>query len=258
MEIKRSVTNLRVSSDLQLPRSDLKKAFLHVFNHGFKGDPYVFMMRLMTTAFLPEVANDSSFGKDRKLFQGFLKISDPATFAGRLRVQKVFEPDPHFRVSVPLYASTAVSTSSLYEKLRQHFTPKFTNEPGQVPNSREEEVDQNLANPNLTSKFYPGSSLLTQARWMESVSKMELADAFLGLTAETKGSFLSVFAEFKISVAEAQQLSSTEWMSIRTIDLYPLVLHWVVNAYGHRGPEPINLLALKYTSLLLFINGIII
>jgi len=232
MEVKRSVTNLRVDPRLQLPKQELKKKFLFVFNRGFRGDPFLFTQRLWVGALWPEISNEEAFGKNKKAIQKYLRENDPAHLAPYTRISKEMADEKFFRASIPFYRSALAGSG---REIYQRVAALFLGNTPETPFVEDQELVDNLQQQAVMNRFIPSNKILASATWLDSSGKLELSESFLGIRFETRGRSLVVFADFKISLEEAQQLSSTPWLQIRNIDLYPLLLHWVVNAYGYRG-----------------------
>lgn len=234
----RSTTNLIVPEHLMLPRTDLKKGFMYVYGGHYVGLEPVFMHRLWMSSIFPEIVNDPTFGKDRQGIRKYATYAEKAKKAGLLRLKKVNEgADPHFVVAVPLAEFSRYNVSLYTNMLRAWFTKGQ----GEMPDDKVAALSDELKNtengPGLQTRFIPPEKVIA-ATSFDAKTKMALADTLLGLRLAYSGGAAVVFADFKITKAEAQQLTSTEWMLIRNVDLYPLLLQWQVSLWGYRGNAP--------------------
>lgn len=266
MEIKRDLTNLAVRKDLQLPRAQLKQGFMFVFNHGFTGNQFVFMNRLWASGLLPTLANDPRFGKTKNLNKA-MKTFKPDGYARLLRVSKELTSDtPHFRVSIPVSYLMASTSSTLANLMTSNFMPmagsvekeddKEEDENAPDSGNSESEVPQTVTqlSPSTVHEMHPEvlgimnqqdgilhtvflhrEEVLRNATWMDPKQLAELGKSFLGIKVETHASKIAVFLDFAISKEEAQQLTSTPWIGIRNIDVYPLLFNWILTYFGLRG-----------------------
>src|SRR5882672_4855289 len=99
----RPTTNLVVPSHLQLPKKELKQGFMYVYNKGYKGSEATFINSLWLSSFFPEIANNPTFGQNKKGIRLWAEHASKNLKAGYLRLQKVNDQqDPHFIASVPI------------------------------------------------------------------------------------------------------------------------------------------------------------
>lgn len=245
MEIKRALTNLKLDPELQLPKRDLKKKFLFVFNRGYKGDTYRLLMQLALQPFAQKIVESHAFLSKSKTVNNFFKQYDPAKLSAYTKLRKEYGQDPHFRVSLPvmrMYLNDNAHPASVLAGFLDLDVIRKENPDAEAVITDmltlpplDNELTENLKNPTVVlNKFYQSQAILVNAR-VPTAAKMELSETFLGVRAETKSNFVIFYADFKISKEEAQQLSSTEWLQIRPIDLYPIILHWVMSVYGAKG-----------------------
>lgn len=242
--ILRPSTNLIVPQHLMLPKAELRSNFMYVYSTVFPGSPVVFLTKLWASLFFPSLTNDPQFGKGR--FKA--KIGDAirdVTPESYLRV-KIVRDDPHIVASIPVFSFKVPDVTEGFDFLHQYFVrksrlqvapAKTVSQWADIDRLKQCFVDFNPDEPrDLT--FHP-TQVIRACPWLEQSAIAHLKSTLLALRIQTKGNLAVVFLDFKISVAEAQQLTTTEWAQIRDIDLYPLLLEWVSTSYGERGLAPI-------------------
>jgi hypothetical protein len=236
----RSTTNLVVPEHLQLPKKELKSKFLYVYSAAYPGLEPVFMQRLWLSAFFPEITNDPSFGKDRKGVRQFVQFAEKYMKAGLIKIKKVNDPgDQHFVVAVPLAEFSRYDVADYVRKLRLWFTNGKGDEPEAATNAIAEELKRSSEANEVQQKQIMASEVIPRLN-LDARGQLELKECFFGLRLQYSGGLAVVFADFKISKAEAQQLTTTEWMLIRNIDMYPLLLQWQVSLWGYRHNAPVT------------------
>lgn len=235
----RSTTNLVVPKHLQLPRKELKSKFLYVYAAAYPGLEPVFMQRLWLSAFFPEIVKDPSFGKNRKGVRQYVQAAEKYQKAGLIKLKKVNDPnDPHFVVAVPLAEFNRYDVSEYVRRLRLWFTDGKREEPENATQAIAEELKRSSEATEVQQRQIMASEIIPKLG-LDAKSQLELKECFFGLRLQYSGGLAVVFADFKISKAEAQQLTTTEWMLIRNIDMYPLLLQWQVSMWGYRHNAPI-------------------
>jgi len=235
----RPVSNLHIPEHLMLPSKDLKQRFFYVYNHGFTGSGAAFMTRLWASMYFPSVTKDPKFGT-KKIRATAEKLAAIIP-AGYLRVKKEMGKNPHFVVSVPIYTfSRNISQSLAF--LQNTF---LGGEPSSTPTA--EQIRHANDFENSLPESTEGQINFTTITATRVISAMRL-DAFgqealrtclINVTFQAKGNLVVVFANFRITKEEAQQLTTTEWQQLRDIDLYPPLLQWVQTTFGDRGMVPI-------------------
>lgn len=233
MEIKRSLTNLAIAKSLQLTRAELRQKFLYIFNKGFVGNELAFMTRLWVSAIWPQLSNDPSFGKSLKDIKAYANDMDTGVLGYSTVITKDNAKET-FKVAIALAQFASNSEKDNHDYIAKHFvenTPQNFEPSDLAPTLQGADQDE----VGLSSKIYPAAGLLAQASWLDAKAKAQLDECFIGVKVEVHGGVTTVYGVFKISKAEAQQLSSTPWIQIRTIDLYPIILHWVQAYYGMKG-----------------------
>lgn len=238
----RATTNLIVPTHLQLPRSELKQNFLYVYGKGYTGPEPVFINRLWLASFLPEIVADPSFGKSSKMankkLREWAKYAAKNMRAGYLTLQKINDADdPHFQVAIPLAEFNRLNIEAVVAQYRYW----FTDEKGEYDVESATTLSDKLKDTTeeLTSHKIPASQVIGNLHNLDTKGREELTKTLIQLRLEYKGSLAVVFADFKITKAEAQQLTTTEWLQIRPIDLYPLLLQWVAGQYGYTVSAPL-------------------
>lgn len=235
----RSTTNLVVPKELQLDRKELKSAFLYVYNKGYVGPEPAFISRLWLSSVFPEIAHEPTFGKNRKGIKTWSAVMEKSMMAGYLRLNKVNDPqDPHFVASIPMANMNRHSLETPFSNYLYWFAPGTTVERNSVA-KLQDEMKGNAEATEVLQRVIPGAQVIQNAVGLDARGKLELAKTLLSIRIVYKGSVAVIFADFKISKEIAQQLTTTEWLQIRSIDLYPLLLQWVAGQYGYKTSTPL-------------------
>lgn len=237
----RSTTNLVVPENLQLPKTELKRGFLYVYNKGYKGLEPVFMNQLWLSVVVPEIVADKSFGKDRKMVRAFALHAEKNLKAGYLRLKKVNDPeDPHFVVAVPVAEFSRYGFSAYVSRLRTWFGSG--DHDYEIPESAQRLADALSSTAEareVQQQVIPAAKVLQAMPHLDAKEKAELEKTLLAVRLQYAGSEAVIFLDFKISKEVAQQLTTTEWMMIRNMDLYPLLLQWQTSIWGFRESPPL-------------------
>jgi len=234
----RPTTNLVISPHLQLSRKELQAKFLYVYSKKYAGLAPVFMQKLWMSSVFPEIADDPSFGKDRGNIRKYAAVVEKTQKAGLLKLKKVNDPeDPHFIVAVPLAEFERHGVSVFMNRMRFW----FTNGKGEAPDDKVAALADELKNtaqtPGIQQRQITAEHAIKAAKF-DAKTQLELKECLLGVRLQYTGGVAVIYADFKITKAEAQQLTSTEWLLIRNVDLYPLLLQWQVSLWGYKGNAP--------------------
>lgn len=248
----RSTTNLVVPKNLQLSRKDLKAKFLYVYNKGYVGSEPVFMTKLWACSVFPTIANDPTFGKNKKRLRQWATQFSKEMPAGLLDIRKVQgtfgaplgKDAPHFEVSVPAMKFTFGSAHGVAASIERGFLEiKDTASPDNAEaDALKEKLGQASAQAGsnaLAHLHFNAQTVINNFQGLDARGRIELQDCLKGVRITTSGSETVVYVDFYISVAEAQQLTTTPWLEIRPIDLYPLLLQWVAGCFGFSSDTPL-------------------
>lgn len=234
----RAQTNLVVPKHLMLPKAELRKGFMFVYGGHYVGLEPVFMQRLWLSSVFPEIASDPTFGKDRAGVRKYSQFAEKYQKAGLIRLKKVNDDaNPHFVVAVPLAEFDRYAVGAYVQKLRDWFTKGKGAQPDEKIAALSDELKNTSQNQEVQQRVIPPEQAI-KATNLDARSQLELKECLLGLRMQYSGGSAVIFADFKITKAEAQQLTSTEWMLIRNVDLYPLLLQWQVSIWGYKGTAP--------------------
>lgn len=240
----RPVSNLHIPEHLQLPKRELKQRFLYCYNKGFVGSASAFMTKLWAAATFPSVTNDPKFGKV-KAKQAAEQLGKLVP-SGYLRVKKVLGGDPHFVASVPLFTFPKRSHTIALQFLKSWFLgEQHSKNPPQptaehVQQSREfyEKLAPDAETGQIATTNISASQVI-EAMKLDAIGAAALKACLINVTFQSKGNLVVIFANFKITKEEAQQLTTTDWQQLRDIDLYPPLLQWIQAGFGDRGLVPI-------------------
>jgi hypothetical protein len=241
----RPTTNLVVPESLQLDENAIQSNFFYIYRALYKGPEILFMTKLWACSILPAIGNDKRLGSVSSGIRKATKFMMDSTPAGYLSIKKVLGANPYFRVSVPLFAFNKNSQAGLSSLLESNLlgyafakeVPESTPEHGQDMS----ELQQRLKTDNtqITSGFsIPGAGAIANINGLDPRAKAALQSCLESVRVQTKGGLAVIFADFKITKEEAQQLTSTHWIELRDIDLYPMLLQWVRTGFGAEGLAP--------------------
>ncbi len=236
----RATTNLVIPDHLQLPRTELKKNFMWLYNKGYTGPEPVMIARLWMSSVFPEVTDDPSFGKNSKGIRMWAQHAAKHLRAGYLKIQKVNDAnDPHFVVSLPLADMNPHALQSVALQYRGWFTDGKNVDNIESAEALTEQMKDTAEATEVKQRTIPAAEIIKNMKVLDAKGRAELSQCLLQIRIAIKGSVAVVFADFKISQAEAQQLTTTPWMQIRPIDLYPLLLQWVAGQFGYTVSTPL-------------------
>jgi len=239
----RPTTNLIVPQHLMLPKKALKEKFLYVYTGAYTGSPTAFMTKLWASTFFPSITKNPSFGKTKP--RAVSEALGKRVPAGYLRVKKVMDPkNPHFVVSVPLYSFVKHNTHEVVHFLENALLgyewakkrPETTAET-HVETRNFVETMRETSGQEIVDQTIPTAKVI-ENMGLDALGSAALKNSLLQVRVQTKGNAAVIFADFKVTKEEAQQLTTTEWTELRDIDLYPLLLHWVTVGFGARGIAP--------------------
>jgi len=240
----RPTTNLVIPQHLMLPKEDLKKGFMYIYSAAYKGSETAFMTGLWAAPLFPSVYKDPRFGKIK--MRAAAEQLYKRTPAGYLKVRKVLDSNnPHFAVSVPLMVFTKHGVGSVADFLTQWMLgfahAKKAQEQPEGLNDQVFALQDELkefVKETQAQKVIPTQKVI-DAMGLDAMGANSLKQCLSGIAVRVQGNLVIVFADFVISKAEAQQLTVTDWSTIRNIDIYPLILHWMDSGYGARGTVPL-------------------
>jgi hypothetical protein len=112
----RAITNLLPDPDLVLPKSELKRGFLYLYNKGYSGFAHVFMLKLWASSVFPNLANDPQFKKikTRKDLREYTKHHSEMLYPQLIDIRKVsgdlnapfdIHKSPHIAISLPMFVA---------------------------------------------------------------------------------------------------------------------------------------------------------
>lgn len=241
----RPTTNLVVPQHLMLPKKALKEKFLYVYTGAYVGTPTAFMTKLWASVLFPSVTSDPNFGKVRPR-QAADQLAK-ATASGYLRVKKVMDQaNPHYVVSVPLFTYVRHNPAAPLQFLRS-FLLGYAHSKKTPPDPKADTLDEQrnfaeqmgqIAKDQIHDEIIPAQKVISAMK-LDSMGDHALKNSLINVRIQTKGNLVVIFATFKITKEEVQQLTTTEWIELRDIDLYPLLLHWVTVGFGARGLAPV-------------------
>lgn len=235
----RSTTNLVVPEHLRLSKQDLKKRFMYIYSGAYPGLEPVFMNRLWMSYFFPDMVADPSFGKDRKGVRTYAQHAEKYQKAGLMKLKKINDPqDPHFVVAVPLAEFNRFDLDNYVRQIKFWFTDGKNDQNPEHQHAIQEEL-RNSNEDEVQQKQVMANEVISHLH-LDANSVLALKECFFGLRMVYSGGLAVVYADFKITKDEAQQLTTTDWAMIRNMDLYPLLLHWQLSLWGYKGTAPVS------------------
>jgi len=241
----RPTTNLVVPESLQLDKKALQSGFFYIYRKLYAGPEVVFMTKLWTCSLLPSIGNDARLGSVRKGIKEAQKTMMKQTPAGYLSIKKVMGANPYFTVSVPLFAFNKNSMSGintfLYDFLLGGIYGKEPLAQSEDNMRDQQELRERLTADNPSTLLFtevPASKVISNIQGLDARAKVALTECLDKVRVQTKGGLAVIYADFKITKEEAQQMTSTHWIELRDIDLYPMLLQWVRTGFGAEGLAP--------------------
>ncbi|QRE00266.1 hypothetical protein [Burkholderia phage BCSR5] len=240
----RPTTNLVVPENFSLPKEELRKNFMYLYTKAYAGKEIVFMTRLWASALFPTITSDPKFGADTRALRKGEEALAKRTPSGFLKLKKVLSAqDPHFIASVPVFLFSKDSYSDIANELRDYFLGHINKQAPVNPTAEEVQEMVNLKQrietteqqDKLTSIRFSTERMLQANGKLDPLAKANLTECLLGMRIELRANSGVVMMDFKISKAEAEQLTVTPWLQIRNVDLYPLLLQWVSSGFGSRA-----------------------
>lgn len=230
MERKRPLTNLVMDPQFQLPKDALKENFLCIFNKTYTGHPLLTLFTIGISPIIPSLGEavnpkatkrgTSETSEQRKfrldLRAGLRKWSETrkGMLSPFLRIKKVNTGDPHFVVSVPL-----TRTGSDVHGLLSKSGPLAL-----LPLSNEQLEAAALV---FDHGSWSTQEVLPTLTGIEPDLLAALKSSLLGVRISKEGHDGILFLDFKLRKEEAEYLVSTPWLSIRPVDIYPMLQHWI-------------------------------
>ena len=241
----RVTTNLNAETTLQLPKTELRSNFLYLYNRGFKEKPFPFMCRMWIGLIAPELTKDPRYGKNARFIRDAMKELHKKMPAGLTRLKKINDnADPHFRVALPIISSaTDVFSSRMRTFIRAIADQQVEDHHSEKSNELQSQMmgDKDTNEGNFPPRFYKTNEVLAHMGGLNSAGLEALKACLLGVSLEQLGSRSVWFVHLRISKAEAQQLTNTEWPEIRNVDLYPMMLQWATSSFGQtEGKSPLS------------------
>lgn len=242
----RTTTNLVIPQDLKLPKDQAGAGFMYIYANKYTGPEPIFMARIWLAALFPSVPKSPTFGRDGKSIRAYATLAAKMTPAGYLKLRKVNGEDPHFEASLPMYAFNPHSIQELGNSIAFRLDPAATddhrgtadNEAANVSFLVKDKLAQMGTKDELLKSVYTKEAVLA-ATTLDVKAKHELSKCLINVTLEYKGSLAIVYMNLRINKAEAEQLTTTNWLEIRNMDLYPLLMTWVINQYGYLEKAPL-------------------
>lgn len=241
----RVTTNLNSDATLQLPKNELRSSFLYLYNRGFKEKPFPFISRMWIGLIAPEVTRDARYGKNPRFIRDAMKDIHKKMPGGLTRLKKINDQaDPHFKVSLPIIsASTDVFASRMRTFIRAIADQQASDAHDEKANELQMSMigDKEASEGQFAPRFYKQQEVLANMGGLNTAGLEALKSCLIGVSLEQTGSRSVWFVHLRISKAEAQQLTNSEWQEIRNVDLYPLMLGWAQTSFGQvEGKSPLS------------------
>ena len=228
-EVKRPRSNLVPDVKFALPKQKKASGFLGVFNKKYAGDARKTLLKvavapLMNMSSMGTAAGSaartpeersSKRARSKTIAEWESKRLDQH-LAQYTTLKKVNDGDlSHFLLAVPVVQfSSGIELSNI---LTMFDGVSLTEQAeASLPTAQRDELKQtNYA----AAKVLPNAGLRPDAMTL-------FTQACFGVVYRQTGNFITAFVEFKVMKDEAEYLTSTDWLEIRALDLYPLFTAW--------------------------------
>lgn len=238
----RPTTNLVVPEHLALDRKALKSRFMFLYTKRYTGSPVVFMTRLWANTLFPSVARDSEFGKGKRRAH-LAEIPERAVSPNYLRV-KVQRELGYVECAVPVYSFSTLAPEEGFKFLYEQFIKMRRGHPPKAEAKHIADIERLRAmlaartpeNPDLV---WSADQIMREAHHVPDAVSAQVRQSLVQMRICTKGNLAVVFLDFRITKAEAQQMTTTEWSALREIDIYPMLHQWMHAGFGERGTTPV-------------------
>src|ERR1700682_1375945 len=240
----RPTSNLVVPEHFQLDKKALQSKFFYIYRALYNMSETVFMTKLWACSLIPQIGNDKRLGSVRKGVKEARRFRTQKTAYGYLSIKKVMGLNPYFTVSVPLFSFNKTSRASLDQFLHDYLLGSLYDGQDTKPSA---EYVQEISTLQERLKTETGTTanivisaaqVINNFQGLDARTRAALQSCLEQIRIQTKGNLAVIFADFKITKEEAQQLTSTQWIELRDIDLYPMLLQWVVTGFGSEGLVP--------------------
>lgn len=227
-------SNLVIPPHLMMAKKNQRARFFYFYNHGFKGGPDAFFTRVWASVFFPSLAHDPEFGKSGRKVLDEIRKNVPASY---LRLRKIEGPDPHFEADIPVFKAKRSEPELCLEFVRRNLLGGYRKElpdPTAETLAEQQDLAEMLHGPVRWGPLeldIPVEELVRNLR-LDQAGRSAFLTNCRGLRIEGRGENAVFFLRLRIEREEAQQLTTTEWATLRTIDLYPLMHSWVGSVFG--------------------------
>lgn len=229
--IRRPSTNLVPDAKYQLTNEQLKSGFMGVFTWSYPGEARKTLLKIVLGSFMdtatirlskePKASSQEERArrKDRLArIREFEAQRIDNHLAQYTSLRKINGADPHFVLSLPIVQFSSASALSF-------LTTVFGS-----GNALVDDIDSLQAIMGSGERRIPIKQALGGAH-LPAASAMMFMQAATAVVFKSGGGNTVAYIEFKVTQVEAEALVSSDWMSIRPVDLYPLFMMWVEAEY---------------------------
>lgn len=257
LQLKES-SKLKLDPALSLSRDQLQSGFIVIYNMSPRWNPGLFT-RLWASAFAPELMARPGAFRGRNASKFVTELSK-INVTGLLNVKK---EDDHFTVRLPIASFPSVDhmnrlLATLAQKSKRSKADEMDEaeieEDAEDPEDEGEvEVQEIPPEPTpgqaiqVVEQFAPykanATTVLASFKGeMHPRARVGLTQSLIGVEVQQLGERVRVFFTFKITKAEAEYMTNTQWLAIREMDLYAPLQAWSLNYFGSlkRRPPPKN------------------
>jgi superfamily II DNA or RNA helicase len=244
-------SNLVVDTALVLSDKEQKTGFLGFYNKAYADSPGQVITRLWMSQVFPSVAENPGMFKVRREFIKFMKAQSN-TPSGLIRLLK---REDGYLVGMPILSVGAGAIELLAEGLReasdlsdQAAIDALVDDATRFQRMAREEAKTSGINEMNVRDTGSGEIVirkplnLQQAIQVAAGKDAHLRDclekSLINMQLDITPTRVVVFAYFLIPPAQAQHLASKPWVTVRPIDLYPLMQAWHHGGYGFLDPAP--------------------
>ncbi len=250
---KKAKSNLVVDTALVLSDKEQKTGFLGFYNKAYADNPGYVITRMWMSQVLPSVADNPGLFRARREFIKFMKDSTNNTPSGLIRLLK---RDDGYLVGMPILAVNPGNIELLGERLAESSDIK---DQALIDKLRDDSIafsrlirsDSKFSEDTEVKVGEPGNQksivirkpldlnkAIQVAAGKDAHLRLCLEQSLINLQLEITASKVIVYAYFLIPPKQAQHLASKPWVTVRPIDLYPLMQAWHLGGYGFLDPAP--------------------
>lgn len=235
---------LRRPKNLDLDTKQLNSEFLGFFNGKYKTQTSLVMARLILTQLAPAIVTPILLDNQRtvKAAMAWMLRGIPSTLI------ELTKGSDSFVATIPLLQmpiSTSVITDIALSLFKGKNLPELYTQVEQqlrqyVMKPEAIDLSQDAATLAVNTKDLNLQQAIADASTGDPALRTVLGQTLRKLELRSAGGVFMVYGTFEISKAQAQYMANKAWITIRPMDIYPLLRNWVEHQYGITGRVPMS------------------